>query len=119
MFNFRCSILKECERCDDYCAKKDGKQDRRAYTDRRGCGDPIDIDNLGTMTEGKKFKCEQDCSGWPYSSCKVIKHSNITQPAQSTSGIIFLLIPSPRKWTNSLKLKSISFNHKFQTVTAY
>ena len=52
MFNFRCSILKECERCDDYCAKKDGKRDRRAYTDRRGCGDPIDIDNLGTMTAG-------------------------------------------------------------------
>ena len=84
-FNFRCSILKKCERCDDYCAKKDGKQDRRAYTDRRGCGDPIDIDNLRAKKEGKKFKCEQDCSGWPYSSCKVTRHSNITQPAQSTS----------------------------------
>ena len=76
IFHFRCSLLKECQRCDDYCAKKDGKRDRRAYKDRRGCGDPMDIDNLRAMTEGKQFKCEQDCTGWPYSSCKVTMYNH-------------------------------------------
>ena len=30
---------KECQRCDDYCAKtEDHKRDRKAYRNKRGCG---------------------------------------------------------------------------------
>ena len=30
---------KECQRCDDYCAKtEDNKRDRKAYRNKRGCG---------------------------------------------------------------------------------
>jgi len=54
-----------CKRCDDFCAKKDGKRDRNDYKKKI----PEDRDGVyyHEVTDGY---CKQICQGWPYQQCQ-------------------------------------------------
>ena len=70
MILFSCSEMpRHCERCDDFCAKKDGKRNRNSYKEKLKL--PKETKDV-YVERIKKGYCKYNCRGWPYSSCLVL-----------------------------------------------
>ena len=61
--------FEECQRCDDYCAKKDGKTSRDDYKHESNNKDHSNTKN--NVKASSSDDCNYDCTDWPYKSCKV------------------------------------------------
>ena len=58
--------MSRCRRCDDFCAQKEGKRDRKDYREK------LPIPEEGVLIEEiRDGYCKQQCKGWPFSYCKV------------------------------------------------
>ena len=70
-----------CERCDDVCAKRDGKQGKDDYKGiREGEGEKEGLD-YNQVGDGKDYhhQCSYECHGWPNQKCKVSQTSFVQQ----------------------------------------
>merc|ERR1711874_460631 len=69
-----CSEMpRHCERCDDFCAKKDGKRNRNSYKEKL----KLPKEKKDVYVERiKKGYCKYNCRGWPYSNCLTEKRRN-------------------------------------------
>ena len=75
---FRChhswtSLPGGCERCDDVCARRDGKQGKDDYKgigEEEGQKEGLDYNQVG-QGEDYHHQCSYECHGWPNQKCKV------------------------------------------------
>ena len=81
-FSSCATIPRGCNRCDDECAKKDGKQGKDDYKKQRQRTRTNTIQGGRTKTSGPQehgegkvlTMCSYNCKGWPNEKCRVSFH---------------------------------------------
>ena len=81
-FSSCATIPRGCNRCDDECAKKDGKQGKDDYKKQRQRTRTNTIQGGRTKTSGPQehgegkvlTMCSYNCEGWPNEKCRVSFH---------------------------------------------
>ena len=89
---FRChhswtSLPGGCERCDDVCARRDGKQGKDDYKgigEGEGKKEGLDYNQVG-QGEDYHHQCSYECHGWPNQKCKVRQTVFVQQEPESKS----------------------------------
>ena len=98
-FSSCATIPRGCNRCDDECAKKDGKQGKDDYKKQRQRTRTNTIQGGRTKTSGPQehgqgkvvTMCSYNCKGWPNEKCRVSFHF---EKSRKTETKALILIPN-------------------------